>query len=1018
MKPIRLTMVAFGPFAEREQIDFTKLGHNPLFLINGPTGSGKTTILDAICFALYGKTTGDEREGSQMRCDMAADKLLTEVEFEFSLGEQAYRIRRVPEQPRKKARGDGFTTQKPEAQLYSLGAEGTETLLVPTKVSEATAEIETLTGLSVDQFRQVMVLPQGKFRQLLMAPSQEREKIFSQLFQTHIYQRIQDSLKQQAAGIRAQVSEQRNRRDGILSGAEVSSDEELQASIETLAPELSAATASKDTANAQLLTSSQALDAGKRLSDDFAQFAQLKRLAEQLRGQAQQMEQQQQQLQRAEKAQQLKPLLDTRQSHQREAIAADKLQQQASLTLDNTQQQLSQAQRELEGLPALDQQLKQQQRHQQLLLSLMPQLKTLSGLQAQQLLVSKSLGHAEVEGQKFKQQLEQLLNDKQSAEKQLPALRQQLQRQLPLQQSISELQARIELFGQWREASEQAAQTEGKLAVEKAKGVELHTQHDQALAHSRQLQLAWHQGQAAILAAQLQPGLPCSVCGSEQHPNPASSNEALPSEADLNQAQQREADALALLQTAREAFAALQQSLKEQQASSEQLRARLGDAAEQTREQLDSQLQQWQAEWQALQQAQQQLQTLTEQLQQWGAQEQQLQQSLNSTRERYQSAKSEADSLQGQIDNALNNIPAEYRELAALQQALTQSENKLRSQQQYIDAIQQRHQQAAKAQSGAEAALQAADTSRQAAANRAQQAELELTQQLQASNFASEAELQTAWLADHELTDLKRRLDDYHEQCQQSRGKIEQLSELLSGQRPPDLDALEAALAASREQQQQQDLVFQGLQTRMTLFTQTQQQLRLADTESAALDKQYAVIGTLSDVANGQTGNKVSLQRFVLSVLLDDVLIEASHRLHVMSKGRYQLLRKEDRSKGNRASGLELEVEDAYTSKVRPVATLSGGESFMAALAMALGLSDVVQAYAGGIKLDTLFIDEGFGSLDQESLDLAIRTLVDLQSSGRTIGVISHVSEMREQIGARIDINKTSSGSACSLVMP
>jgi len=204
----------------------------------------------------------------------------------------------------------------------------------------------------------------------------------------------------------------------------------------------------------------------------------------------------------------------------------------------------------------------------------------------------------------------------------------------------------------------------------------------------------------------------------------------------------------------------------------------------------------------------------------------------------------------------------------------------------------------------------------------------------------------------------------------------------------------------------------------MTVLNNTQTQLQEADAQTRTLDEQYAVVGTLSDVANGQTGNKVSLQRFVLSVLLDDVLIEASQRLYAMSKGRYQLLRKGDRSKGNRASGLELEVEDAYTSKVRPVATLSGGESFMAALSMALGLSDVVQAYAGGIKLDTLFIDEGFGSLDQESLDLAVRTLVDLQSSGRMVGVISHVAEMREQIGARIDIQKTSSGSRCALVMP
>ena len=174
------------------------------------------------------------------------------------------------------------------------------------------------------------------------------------------------------------------------------------------------------------------------------------------------------------------------------------------------------------------------------------------------------------------------------------------------------------------------------------------------------------------------------------------------------------------------------------------------------------------------------------------------------------------------------------------------------------------------------------------------------------------------------------------------------------------------------------------------------------------------MVGTLSDVANGQTGKKISLQRFVLSVLLDDVLIEASHRLKAMSKGRYQLLRIDEGLDRRKVSGLDLAVEDAYSGKTRPVATLSGGESFMAALSMALGLSDIVQSYAGGIRLDTLFIDEGFGSLDQESLDLAIRTLVDLQSTGRMIGVISHVAELKEQLPLRLDIIADRNGSRLS----
>ena len=275
-----------------------------------------------------------------------------------------------------------------------------------------------------------------------------------------------------------------------------------------------------------------------------------------------------------------------------------------------------------------------------------------------------------------------------------------------------------------------------------------------------------------------------------------------------------------------------------------------------------------------------------------------------------------------------------------------------------------------------------------------------------------------ALLPEAQLQQLAAEINQYQQDCVANQANLAQLHEKLQQQSKPELDNIAAQMSLLQTEQQQAEQGWQALQGRVTQLTQAQKQLNDADSQAKQLEDEYAIVGTLADVANGQTGNKVSLQRFVLSVLLDDVLLEASERLQLMSKGRYRLSRKEERAKGNKASGLELEVEDAYTSKVRPVATLSGGESFMAALSMALGLSDVVQAYAGGIKLDTLFIDEGFGSLDQDSLDLAVRTLMDLQSAGRMIGVISHVSEMKEQIGTRIDINKSAVGSEISIVLP
>ncbi len=219
MTPLTLTMQAFGPFAGSETIDFTALGRSPLFLINGPTGAGKSSILDALCFALYGQTTGNEREPTQMRCDQADATLLTEVSLDFHLRGVDYRVRRVPQQERPKARGEGTTTHNAEAQLWRLKADGeVDTCLVARKVNDATTELQTLIGLDASQFRQVMVLPQGKFRELLLAGSKEREVIFSQLFQTRIFQRIEERLRTQANQIERAVSDHRQHISGILAG--------------------------------------------------------------------------------------------------------------------------------------------------------------------------------------------------------------------------------------------------------------------------------------------------------------------------------------------------------------------------------------------------------------------------------------------------------------------------------------------------------------------------------------------------------------------------------------------------------------------------------------------------------------------------------------------------------------------------------------------------------------------------------------------------------------------------------
>ena len=1028
MLPIKLTMSAFGPFADVQQVDFASLGDNPLFLINGPTGAGKTSILDAICFALYGKTTGDEREGSQMRCDMADEALLTYVEFSFKLAGKIYRIHRVPEQPRLKKSGDGYTQQKPEAQLYCIDAsqsgnsaedaEGDETLLVAAKVSQATTEIESLTGLDVDQFRQVMVLPQGKFRELLMADSKAREKILSQLFQTHIYRRIEDKLKQQALGISAQVRDHQSRRQGVLQSAELEEVEQLTEELAGLQPQLETLLEAKQAQEQRVIQSKQQLDLAQNLMGEFSQLSELEQEAASLKAQSESIQSQQAVLTKAEQADKVKPSFESWRSRSREHSAQLAQQHTATEKLAQADSALTLAKKQNESLSAKEAELSRLGINISELEGLAP--KFAEREQARQTVTSASqvLAQLKQKGTQVKAKQSECQTQLDGIQQQLPELENKSGQQLALQQQKLILDARAEIFYKWQQVLVELQSTQSQLEEARLKGIASRSELDNAKTAQQTLQLSWHQGQAAILAQSLAQGEACPVCGSEEHPSPATSEAHLPTELELESAAKSLDEAQKRYSDAREAYKVLQQKLQQQQSLSQGFEAELGEYTGYSQAQIDaekSQVAQMLAE---ANQAHQQLQILRQQETQFTEQLKEYQTQLEQEREAYTEQQGQVEKQKANLDLLDNTLPQAHSDLASLQGAIGQLQHQRAELANQINAIRIQGQAAAEAHASAKASLEMLSQAVAKAREQLALSETQFSDALNGAGFDSQDVFLEASVEPEQQQVLSKQIQAYQQACLSNQAKLEQLKSKLEDQTAPELAQLEASLINAKEQEGAAQQAWQGVHMRVEQLSQLQSQLAEMDKAAAKLEQEYSVIGTLSDVANGNTGNRVSLQRFVLSVLLDDVLLEASRRLQLMSKGRYRLLRKEDRAKGNKASGLELEVEDAYTSKVRSVATLSGGESFMAALSMALGLSDVVQAYAGGIKLDTLFIDEGFGSLDQDSLELAIRTLMDLQSSGRMIGVISHVSEMKEQIGTRLDVIKGAHGSETRVSLP
>lgn len=1012
MRPIQLTIQGFGPFATREIVDFTELGHAPLFLINGPTGAGKSSILDAICYALYGETTGSERTGDQMRCDYADPSVLTEIEFHFELGGREFVVTRSPDQEVPKKRGEG-TTKKAHAATLCEWVDGEQKLLAnrPNPVAKAMVE---LIGLDVKQFRQVMVIPQGKFRELLIANSKDREQIFGQLFQTHIYTQIEKALFDRAAGIRKEKDEFDNQIKGALDVVSVSSEEELQAEKNSLKPQLTQAEQAYQADLKRRDELKQQHHAALELQHKFSEKSQLDAQLQAQLGKQSDIEQLRQQRQRARLAARLDVPYSELTAAQKQTTDAQKALTAKTELLSQAQSQLAKAKeqhlacvKQCEQTEALSSQLHQLEITGKKFAALDEQNKQLKAASETLKEVERNQQQAEQAAQQLDKQIQLKRSERDTALQQVATLDGK-------RHALQTLGEQIERRLRQRKLNQQVTEKARSLQQADTDYQRAQQQTLQAKHHADKLEYIWHTNQAAELAQRLQPGDACPVCGNDTHPQLAKfsgdvvTKDQVQAAREQQQASnQAEIERLKTLQVLQSDYDHLNQEV--QQLNTEIEHKALPE----------------------LDQLQRQQTALNEDIHRLAAlNPDHIEQQLSGLEQQYQQAKQKAEAsliarqaadkavteAQTRVDDLQRDISSEFNDVAQVRKKYAEIQKQIKA---LNDAELQARAALTQAQnqnSSADAALTSARELLMSWQYEQQRTEQQWQQALVETTFADSDAYLAARLDDKTLADLDEQIRLYDQHLATLRGKLDSISQTLLGKAVPQPELSEKALA------DQQQLVTESfnrlaeLRSRMDSLKQVEQKLIRLYEKNAELEKAYQVYGTLSDIANGRTGAKVSLHRFVLGVLLDDVLIQASQRLQKMSKGRYLLKRKEERAKGNAGSGLDLVVEDGYTSKSRDVATLSGGESFMAALSLALGLSDVVQSYSGGIRLDTLFIDEGFGSLDPESLDLAIQTLVDLQQGGRTIGIISHVSELKEQIALRLDVETAARGSRIRLV--
>ena len=805
MKPLKLVLSAFGPYAGRTEIDFTRLGEQGLYLITGDTGAGKTIIFDALCYALYGETSGGTREASMLRSQYAAADVPTFVELAFRLRGQEYVVRRNPEYQRPAKRGSGLTLERAAAELCYPDARQPVT-----KTGEVDRAVKELLGLDYKQFTQIAMIAQGQFRKFLDTNTDERSKIFRELFHTEFYQSLQERLKREALDKYKECEELQRRTAQFLSGISCDAYPEQAAKLALWRQQEFRGCAGEAL---ELVDVVMRLDEAKQAQNAVAKSG------------------------------------------------LDKQQRALNAQLECFSQ-LAELESAVRSLQAQKERLQQQ---------------------------ADSEAEAKAARERQLAALESAWQEAQAA--QLAAAQEQgeQQRLAARMRDLQDVQAMLARY------NEELAELEAKRAE--------YREHMQAYTEKKQkydaLDMAFLQAQAGVLAATLKEHEVCPVCGSLQHPQPAVLPQDTPTE----------------------------QQVKQAQAAMTSAKAYLGDLAGQGRK-LNA-----------------------------GC-ERQLQLTLDKSRELLGCAEPE-------------KLPA---------------------------CLQAEQQQTAEQTQALEARLRPLMLLAQQEAQRA----AAVTRQ-RASNARADADAQKRVA---ELAKVEGQLQEKTEQLEQQQGLVADVDEAA-------LRAQGAELAAAQRELEQQDRrLYAALENNKGITANVRE-----STESLRRsEEEYQSLKALADTMNGRLVGKkhVNLETYIQMHYFDKILRRANVRLLQMTSGQYELCREaldnDEVKTGNSKTGLDLVVHDHYSGRRRSVKTLSGGESFMASLALALGLADEVQSSAGGIQLDAMFVDEGFGSLDDSALQQAVATLQGLSKGRRLVGIISHVHDLMDMIDTQLVVTKRTNG--------
>ncbi len=924
MKPLKLTMSAFGSYAGKNVIDFTGQQQG-IFLITGDTGAGKTTIFDAITYALYNQTSGGERNGNMMRSQYAQPETETYVELEFLYRGQTYRVRRNPDYKITKTLKNGkIREQKVPHSVELTMPDGT---VFPEKKNATDAKIIEILGLTADQFSQIVMIAQGDFLKLLYTKSDERKMIFSKLFRTDIYWKIQENLRRKSMEMDERIQEndrafeQEKSRIILLPESEELPLDEL---VERLRERLKDALKEQNLRRANVEELNKKITKYEEINKLFVSLEKIRQNGKELEARQAESKERRQQIENARKAD--KVLVAEQQNLRQQQAVEQSAQAIAKMT-----ETLANDQEMFETLKTQQQEAEAKQKREA------------ADIQKKMLALEQSfpsyeaLQNARSEEQQAKKVWEDLgkISEESFHKKKagIAALKEQQKRQ---EQVVEQTKKN------WEQTSLSAS--------ESAK-------------HYEHMYEAFLKEQAGILAENLSAGCPCPVCGSTVHPDPAKLSDHAVTELEVEQAKKTRAVA----EEKRDlAYAAFEAEKTEKQ--------KLAQAVE--KEEADFVL----------------AQTIAKQ-------------QRKEAEQNYVSLQKIAEQIREKL--VYPSLAEAKKQYAAMQKALEAAEQEIAKKRQKVSEL-------AEAMNTLKGQKLAEEENQKTAKKLAVKTEKEYAKLLEKSGFVSEETYHLAILPERSRSKLEREEKEYESQCLRQQSEQKLLEKQVSGKTYTDTTELNEQLKVEKQALKEAEKTYMELHTAYENDRSVLQNCAVYLEKGKKLESEDQVIKSLSKTANGRLSGsaKIDFETYIQRQYFKQIIHEANKRLLTMSNHQFILKLKEEANTGRKTNeGLDLSVYSLVTDSERDVKTLSGGESFLAALAMALGLSDIVERSAGAIHPDMMFIDEGFGSLDAQSRQQAIEVLAELAGDSRMVGIISHVTELKEQIDRKLVVSRTDKGS-------